>query len=129
MYTHKSLRASAAASGSDPAATTLDAVTEPHPSLGLTLLDGAWAEVLGHRSNIRAGVPGCTCGVTFSHHTTFTADHAQHLAGEVVRYVLGFSLRALETREETQGGISARALLMELASGSTPAIGTEAVNA
>ncbi|MBE4720499.1 hypothetical protein [Pseudarthrobacter sp. AB1] len=80
MYLHRSLR--------DPDATP----SPPCPKV----FDATWALILGHRSCLRAGVPGCTCGVTFAAHATFIADHAQHLSDEVVRHVLGYAIRVLE---------------------------------
>lgn len=99
-YVHKSLRAPSQPVAvvappvvSPPAVVT---VPVPVPKVPHELFDATWALVLGHRQFIRAGVPGCSCGVTFDSHATFVADHAQHLSDEVVTHVLKFLLKAVE---------------------------------
>lgn len=108
MYTHKSLREKA----SSTAGLAPVVLADPAP-LNLRVLDGTRALVLGHRAVIRAGVPGCTCSAEFACHTTFTADHAQHLAAEVVPYVLGHAIRTLEAAGDP-GPESVLALLRDM---------------
>lgn len=108
MYTHKSLREKARSTA------CLAPVVRSDPApLNLRVLDGTWALVLGHRPVIRAGVPGCTCSAEFACHATFTADHAQHLADEIVPYVLGHAIRTLEAAGDP-GPESALALLRDM---------------
>lgn len=100
-YVHKSRRAALPAAppippALPPAPLPEKAVAPAAPPVSRALLDATWAVVLGHRQFIRAGVPGCSCGVTFDSHATFVADHTQHLTQEVVTHVLTFLLRAAE---------------------------------
>jgi hypothetical protein len=106
-YLHKSLRGAPAAAFTvaRPVPTTSEkpAVPEQLPAAAKPvcpkIFDATWALILGHRQFIRAGVPGCSCGVTFASHNTFVADHTQHLSDQVVRHVLTFVLSTLEAGE------------------------------
>lgn len=98
MYLHKSLREA----DEPPAPRSFQADAQPGPAtLPLPpachrVFEATWAMLLGHRQSIRAGVPGCTCGMTFNSHSTFVADHTHHLAEEVVREVLRLTVGVLE---------------------------------
>lgn len=48
------------------------------------LAEEAQMWILEHRQRIKAGVPGCTCGTDFDSYATWEADHALHLAGQLV---------------------------------------------
>lgn len=104
-YVHKSRRpvpaqAPAPQLADPPATTRAEPAVAGRPSASRALLDATWAVVLGHRQFIRAGVPGCSCGKTFTSHATFVADHTQHLTQEVVTHVLTFLLRAAEGNDQ-----------------------------
>lgn len=95
-----SLRAAPAVDPAPPAPAATTAPAAPPPGVSRALFDATWAVVLGHRQFIRAGVPGCSCGVTFASHATFVADHTEHLSCEVVTHVLTFLLRAAEGQDQ-----------------------------